>query len=322
MPSILITGANGFIGSHLVDKAIDSGFKVYAAVRKSSDLRFLRGKKIEFVYLNYKNKIELTQILNDIESLDYLIHNAGITNSKKIEGFFNINAGYTKVLVQALQASKHKLKRFVLMSSLAAIGSNDETDIPITDKDLPRPQSAYGASKLMSEEVLHAQSDILYTIIRPTAVYGSRDEGFRPIFKMINKGLRIYINSKESRVSFIHISDLVRAVFFLIDQPKSVKKSFILADGNNCSTEQFYGLIADALGKKKNLSIVIPKYMIWLFANILEFFRIPSAITKDKVNMMASPNWACLPENLNEMGFQPKIKLNKGVKSLIKYYIK
>ncbi|WP_315823923.1 NAD-dependent epimerase/dehydratase family protein [Paraflavitalea speifideaquila] len=152
--SVLITGASGFIGFHLIEAALNRGLTVYAAVRTGSDVRHLKGYDIKFCELNYNNVELLAKQLEEI-GCQYIIHAAGTTRTGSQEAYNAINADYTFNLASAaIQGLGSKLLKFILISSLAALGPLNNMEMTITEEVVPAPVTAYGRSKLLAEHRL------------------------------------------------------------------------------------------------------------------------------------------------------------------------
>src|SRR5829696_6096020 len=124
---VLITGASGFLGYHIVNAAIEQGLDVYAAVRKNSEIKHLEKLPLHYLYLDYDNVPDLTTQLLENE-VSYIIHAAGITKAIKEETYNYINASYTLNLAKAAESLGPRFKKFVFVSSLAAVG-------PLTNDD-------------------------------------------------------------------------------------------------------------------------------------------------------------------------------------------
>ena len=152
---ILITGASGFIGSFIVEEAINRGFDTWAAVRKSSSKAYLQDERINFIELNLSSKSQLVEQLRG-HNFDYVVHAAGVTKCINKQDFARINTEGTKNLIDALVELQMPLKRFVFVSSLSIFGAIKEQQPydEIRESDTPMPNTAYGESKLAAEQYL------------------------------------------------------------------------------------------------------------------------------------------------------------------------
>lgn len=326
---ILITGASGFIGSYLVEEALKQRFDVYAGVRKSSSKIFLQNDKIQFLELDFSSQEILEKQLSVFKQLhgsfDYVVHNAGITQAKKKEDFFTVNCSYTQNLANALKASDMQVKKFVLISSLAAYGpGNAETFVPVELGHKQQPVSVYGKSKSSAEEFIKSANIFPYLIINPTAVYGPRDKDFLQFVKLINKGIEPYIGTNKQMVSLIYVKDLTRAVINLLES-SSINRSYIVSDGIDYNKEQLGDTVKSILAKK-TLKIKIPAMPVriviasieklhQLFWNTLPFLNI------EKVNEISSPNWLCNSNQLwNDLASAPNYYLEEGMKETVMWY--
>ena len=152
---ILVTGASGFIGSFIVEEALQRGMEVWAAVRKSSSREWLQDSRINFIELDFRSQQRLEEQLRD-HVFDYVVHAAGVTKCLDKQDFFRTNTEGTQHLVRALIALQMPLKRFVYLSSLSIFGAIREQQPyeEIRESDTPQPNTAYGQSKLLAEQFL------------------------------------------------------------------------------------------------------------------------------------------------------------------------
>ena len=333
-PKILITGASGFIGSFIVEEAIKRGFDVWAAMRKSSSRQFLVDDRIHFIELNLASEEDLKQQLAG-HSFDYVVHAAGVTKCLDKQDFFRINTEGTQHLVRALQELGMPLKRFVYISSLSIMGAIREKQPyqEIREYDKARPNTAYGKSKLKAEQWLDANSLQLtanglspfpYVILRPTGVYGPRERDYFMMAKSIKAHTDFAVGFKQQDITFVYVTDVVQAVFLALEKGKTGRRYF-LSDGEVYQSSTFSNLIRQELGNPWWIRITAP---IWLL-RIITFFGEyighltgkVTALNNDKYNIMRQRNWRCdIEPARQELGYNPQVKLEEGVRRSIKWY--
>lgn len=326
-PKILITGASGFIGSFIVEEAIKRGFDVWAAMRKSSSRQFLADDRIHFIELNLASEEDLKQQLAG-HSFDYVVHAAGVTKCLDKRDFFHINTEGTQHLVRALVELDMPLKRFVYISSLSIMGAirEEQPYQEIRESDEARPNTAYGESKLKAEQWLSMLNEKLfpYVILRPTGVYGPRERDYFMMAKSIKAHTDFAVGFKQQDITFIYVTDVVQAVFLALEKGKT-GRCYFLSDGEVYQSSTFSNLIRQELGNPWWIRITAP---LWLL-RIITFFGEHighltgkvTALNNDKYYIMRQRNWRCDIEPARlELGYEPQVKLEEGVRRSIKWY--
>ncbi len=318
---VLITGASGFVGYHLIKEALKNDLEVFAAVRKSSNISHLKDLDVQYTDLAYNDPESLKREIEE-KKYSYIIHAAGVTRARTIEEYNTINAQYTYNLAKAAVDSGVDVKKFVLVSSLAAIGPlNDVGDI-IDEETAPNPVTAYGVSKLLAEQKLKTINGLNYTILRPTAVYGPRDTGIFIFFKQLSKGIEGYIGRAEQRLSFIYVADLARACVSALKTGE--QKAYNLSDGKSY-TKYDLGTEARKTLTGKTLKFHIPVNFMKLIATLAEKVSNLKGeapiLNREKLNELTAVNWICCIEQAKkDLSFEPQYDLNKGVAETINWY--
>lgn len=331
MKKVIITGASGFIGSFLVEKALSLGWHVWAGVRKSSSREYLQDSRIEFIDLEFSNIDRLTGQLSDFVEkyggIDYIIHNAGVTKCLNREDFDKINFKYTANLIEAINTANISLGKFVLMSSLSAYGIGDEVNYtPIKTVDIPNPNTAYGESKIKAERFLEEKAAFPYIIMRPTGVYGPREKDYFLMLKTVKSGLDVGAGFKSQHLTFIYVKDLVDAVYLALES--SVRnKGYFVADGDVYTDKEYTALVKKILGKKYVLSLKVPlsvlKVLSVISEEISKFTKKPSTLNRDKYKIMKQRNWECdITPLVQDLGFSPKYNLERGLRESVEWYKK
>lgn len=328
-PRILITGASGFIGSFIVEEALNRGFETWAAVRKSSSREFLKDERIHFIELNLSSEEQLKQQLKGIQ-FDYVVHAAGVTKCLHKEDFFRINTEGTKNLVRALLDLQMPLKRFVYISSLSIMGAirEEQPYREIRERDKAQPNTAYGKSKLEAEQWLNSLNEKLlpYVILRPTGVYGPRERDYFMIAKSIKAHTDFAVGFKQQDITFVYVTDVVQAVFLALEKGET-GRCYFLSDGEVYQSSTFSDLIRKELGNPWWIRITAPLWLLRIITFCGEYIGHMTgkvtALNNDKYNIMKQRNWRCdINPARQELGYEPKVKLEEGVRKSIAWYKK
>ena len=323
---ILVTGASGFIGSFIVEEALNRGMEVWAAVRKSSSRRYLTDARINFIELDFSDEDELKKQLTG-HTFDYVVHAAGVTKCLNKEEFFRINTDGTRHLVRALLALEMPIRRFIYLSSLSVYGAIKEQQPyqEIGEDDIPRPNTAYGKSKLEAEKSLDSVgNDFPYIILRPTGVYGPRERDYFLMAKSIKGHVDFSVGFRRQDITFVYVLDVVQAVFLALDRGRDGRKYF-LSDGNVYQSADFSNLIHDCLGRPWWIRLRVPVWVLRLVTFFGEHIghmtgRI-SALNNDKYNILKQRNWRCnIEPTVDELGFHPQYDLKRGTQLTISWY--
>lgn len=317
---VLITGASGFVGYHLIVEALNSGLDVYASVRASSDVSHLKDLNLTFTNLEYSSIDALRKNLSD-NKYDYIIHASGTTKAKNEAEYNRVNAEYSRNL--GVAASESKIEKFVFVSSLAALGPSTKLQEVITDDTPPIPVTSYGKSKLLAEQYLSSIKNLPLLTFRPTAVYGPREKDIFILFKSINIGLEPYIGRFNQQFSFIYVKDLASILVASLTSDL-VDKNYIVSDGK---TYDRYALadFSKAILKKRTLKFHLPIAGVNAVASLLETIYSSSAKTpalnKEKMSELTAINWACSTDRLtHDLAFVPRYDLEAGLRETLLWY--
>ena len=324
MDKILITGGSGFIGSFIVEEALNRNMETWVAVRSSSSRKFLQDTRIRFIELDFSSEENLRKQLAG-HKFDYVVHAAGVTKCLDKNDFFRMNTNGTANLVNVLSEPDWMPRRMVFLSSLSIFGAIREQqpykDIEPTDQ--PKPNTAYGESKLKAERIV-TESGIPSVILRPTGVYGPREKDYFLMAKSIKGHVDFAVGYKQQDITFVYVKDVVQAVFLALDRGKP-GSAYFLTDGEVYQSATFSKLIHEALGRPWWIRITAP---VWLL-RVITFFGDAiahitgkiSALNNDKYHILKQRNWRCnIRPAINELGFAPEYNLKKGVRETIEWY--
>lgn len=317
----VVTGATGFVGSHLVDLLLKENFNVICLVRNSSNLRWLENKPVEIQKVSFNNVDEFKDIF---PKANYIFHVAGVVKSKKPEGYFKGNVETTRILLDATLKYNPNIERFLYVSSQAACGPSTK-DHPKNENDTMEPITTYGKSKKAAEELVRTYFDKLpITICRPPAVYGERDTEILIFFKTFNSGLFTTIGMKDKTVSLINVKDLVKGFYLAATNPKANHQIYFISSEKFYTWNEIGKVTSDVLGKKA-IHIKVPHFIVYTIAAISQFFAIFSknaaTLNIEKAKDIIQEYWTCdTSKAIKELGYKQEISLEQGIKETIEWY--
>lgn len=329
MESILITGASGFIGSFIVEEALNRKFGVWAGIRSSSSREYLRNRKIHFLELDFAHPNELRAQLSGhkgtYNKFDYIIHCAGVTKCVNKNDFDHVNYLQTKYFVDTLRELNMIPKQFIFISTLSVFGPvQEKTYAPISENDTPQPNTAYGLSKLKTELYLQSIPGFPYVIYRPTGVYGPREKDYFLMAKSIKQHTDFAVGFRRQDLTFVYVKDIVQAVFLGMEKQVS-RRAYFLADGKVYNSRTFSDLIRKELGNPFVIRFRCPLIVLKVVSLLAEFWAkrrgTTSTLNSDKYRIMKQRNWQCdIAPAVEELGYTPQYDLERGVKETIAWY--
>lgn len=319
----LVTGATGFVGSHLVDYLLQRTYAVRCIVRSTSDTRWLDGKPVEFVRGDLFDDEALRAAVSGV---DYVYHAAGLTKAKTREEYFRANATGTRNLLEATLKHNPTLKRFVHISSQAAVGPS-ESITPITEEREARPITTYGKSKWQAEvECRAVQQRLPITIVRPPVVYGEREKDVLEFFRTYSRGLQPMVGFSEKYVSMIYIADLVRGIVLAGETERARGQTYFITSKEVYGWRQIGDATRQAM-RRGALRVHVPEFAVYVIAAFAElgalFSSKPALINFEKAREMVQNYWTCdHTKAKRELGFEQEISLEEGVARTVQWYIR
>lgn len=317
--SVLVTGANGFVGSRLCRRLISDGYRVTAGVREGCDGTLIEDLDLEYRFGDVTHPETLPEM---VRGIDYIVHNAGVVKVKRPETFFDVNQIGTRNILDAAKASPH-LKKFVYISSTAAAGPSKPRE-PLTEAAPPYPVTAYGRSKLAGEnEVLNFADSINSVIIRPTGIYGPGDREMFTFFKSLNDRIKPYLGNPGRRIQLVHVDDLALGVARALQAETKPGSVYFIAEGESYSYYMLVKHLRLAVGRMA-LPIYIPGFLVRLMAHLSETLmkawgKTPM-FTAEKANEILD-NWEVSVEKARrELGFEAEIPFPEGARATVYWY--
>lgn len=320
---ILVTGASGFIGSHMVDHALSMGYETWAAVRPTSNLSNLKDSDVQCVTLEFDDAALLKQRLREHRdsygAWDVVIHCAGATKCLHKNEFDSINYEGTRMFVDTLMHLDMIPNQFIFISTLGIYGPlhEQEPHRSFVETDAPCPNTLYGKSKLKAEWYVRGVGALPYVIFRPTGVYGPRDNDYQILTRSIRSHIDLSLGLRPQQITFVYIKDLVQAVFLAIEKGVS-HRCYLITDGNTYSSSDFTDAVRAALGNPFTLHISVPLWMGRIAASILDIcghvLGHPFTFNSDKFRILAQRNWKCdISPLIDELGYRPHYNLVDGM---------
>ncbi|MCA6070223.1 MAG: NAD-dependent epimerase/dehydratase family protein [Endomicrobium sp.] len=291
MLKILVTGANGFVGSHVVEALLEENHRVICAVRETSNLKWIKILPLEYRYgnLNDKNFLETA-----VQNVDGIVHCAGVVRAMTKDEYFRANVDNSKHLCEAIIKNNPYLKKFVFISSQAAMGpAGVDGTKKISDK--ANPVSDYGLSKITAEvEIKKTLSGkVPYTILRPAAIYGPRDKDIFIFFNLVHKHLRPLTLTKRF-LHLVYVKDVAKAVLACLENKKSDNNTYYLANSNAYTWSDIGSIIASSVGIKA-IPFPIPDFIFKIAGLMAETIsritKKPAVLNGQKITEMLQKYW-------------------------------
>lgn len=321
-PKALVTGATGFIGSHLVDYLVAQEWKVTCLVREMSRTDLLQKLPLELI----RGKTDDRKILEEaVRAQDYVFHLAGRIRSASREVYHKANWQFSQDLAQACLHKKPSLKRFVLVSSISAAGPSPPSQYGQED-DPPSPTSEYGRSKLRAEKALQKTAHLIpLTIIRPPNVYGPRQQETKALTKLIKKRVVPLLKDRPQKISLIYVQDLIQGMVQAAVSEKAKNQIYYLTDGKSYSWREIILALKRAI-LQDSLFLPLPEELIlasaWLMDALKRTHLIRPYFGLRLWRAMTQTSWLFSSSKAKrDFGFQARYTLEQGIEETVKYYL-
>ncbi|NTU98090.1 MAG: NAD-dependent epimerase/dehydratase family protein [Chlorobiaceae bacterium] len=320
--TVLVTGSTGFIGARLLLHLAREGEKVRVLLRPESRTDRLPGN-IEVVRASYDDSKGLAVA---VRGADRIVHLAGVTRAARSSGFEAGNVTPVKNILSAVREANPSLKRFLLVSSLAAAGPASEGIRGVSESDEAKPVSAYGRSKLLAERIAMESPDIPVTIVRPPAVYGPGDRDVLQVFRMLSKGLLVSAgDARRQRFSMIYADDLVRGIMAAARSPHAAGRIYYITSSRSWSWEEVIDAARPVLCFENLVRISLPKPLVYLLGSVAgtagSLLGIPTIINRDKAAELVQDFWVCDPGRAEEeLDFRADTGLPEGIEKTVAWY--
>ncbi len=261
-----------------------------------------------------------------VTNVDYVYHSAGVTKAKKEAEYYRGNTEGTKNILAAVREHRPQIKRFVHVSSQAAVGPSPTRE-PIAEDTPAHPLTTYGRSKWLAEEECHnAVSAIPVTIVRPPVVYGPRDKDVFEFFNTMRKGLQPMVGFKEKLVSMLHVGDVVRGFVMAGESDRAAGRTYFISSRKMHGWREI-GEITREVMNVGAIRVRIPVSAVYVIAACAELLALmsskPALINFEKARDMVQDYWTASGEKAKrDFGFEQQISLAEGIRDSVEWYRK
>jgi len=311
--SLSLTGATGFVGWHTAEAFVRAGWDVRAVVRRGNRRPLPSGVTVA--------EADLTPASLAAASAgsDVFIHSAALIRAATEAEFNAVNVDGTRAACEAVAGTG---ARFILISSQAA-GGPGTASAPRRETDPPAPVNAYGRSKLAAEAVVRQASGLEWTIIRPCAVYGPRDQGFLPLFRMARRGIFLAPDSTHTSFTLIHVADLVRAILMAAEAPAARGETLFVGHPDPRTGLDVLRTIAEVEGRRfRPWPVPGPLFTaLALFGDLSWKVGVKPLVDSGRLVELRAPGFVCDVDHVRRvLGFTAEVPFETGVAETGRWY--
>lgn len=317
----LLTGATGFIGSHVAERLVSEGRRLRCLVRPGRRLPpWLDPTRCEIIEASLLDREAVRSAIRGVRTV---IHIAGVTKAKRPSEYARGNVESTRNLLDAA-GQLPDLDRFSFISSLTVAGPSPDGHL-LDESEPERPLTAYGRSKLEAERlVTAAASRMPISVIRPPAVYGPRDRDTLEMFRWVRYGISPAIGGPDKSLSLIHVHDLADAIRAAAYDPRAVGRVYYAADPAPHPFSELMSIIARVVGRRP-VRVHFPRWLLFTVAGAVEaisfFGPKPAVLSIDKARDMSQDHWVCSPRRISEeLGIRSSTPLEQGLRDTYAWY--
>lgn len=318
---VLVTGATGFIGRHLVSRLIRDDRDVRCLVRKSSNTSFLKDFiNIEFIH---GDLLDVESLYKAVEGVDIIYHLGGAVSNKGSKSYHEVNVLGTRNLLKVCKNTT--LRKVIILSSITAVGPQEKREILLNENTNCKPMPPYGKSKYGAERIafrFYRKHKIPVVVVRPPLVYGPGQPFYMTdMFRKIDKGIFRFVGNGQAMTSLCYIDNLIDGLLLIEESEKSVGKVYFISDENYYTFYQIAHTIAQGLNKGLS-RFRLPKFISKISGSLFNFLNALgfTSITLYSLKLM-TVDYACdISKAKEELSFVPKVSFEDGIKNTIFWY--
>lgn len=319
--NVLVTGANGFTGSHLARRLVEEGDNVRALVRRTADLRALKDLSLE---LTYGDLADDSSVDDAVRGAEIVYHVAAAYRTENIprRTFWDVNVGGTRKLLEA--SARAGVKRFVHCSTVGVQG--DIRNPPAKEEDPYAPGDYYQDSKRDGEILaleFHRQGKLPVSVVRPTGIYGPGDDRFLKLFRTIQKRRFFMIGSGEVLYHLTYIEDLVSGFLLAARRDEAIGEVFTIGGAEAVTLNRLVAQIAKTLGVPVN-RLRIPVWPVWLAGLLCELIcrplRLDPPLYRRRVDFFVKERAFDISKARRLLGYEPRVPVEEGLRRTARWY--
>jgi 2-alkyl-3-oxoalkanoate reductase len=319
---VLLTGANGFVGSHILGRLRARSMATRIWLRPHSRTELIGGL-LAGVEVHRGTWDDAASLDVALRGVTHVIHCAGCTKALRPADFFAANQAATRTLVEAVNRQRDPVRRLVYISSLAA-SHPALPENPAREEDPSQPVTLYGQSKLAGEKEIRDRCQVPHVILRPAAVYGPGDGEFLKLFRAIRAHLAPRVGGGRQLLSLVYAGDLADAVLVALEHPAAAGKTYHVAFPEVVATADLSREIARQMDTWV-LPLPLPDFLWWPIClgqeAIGRLTGTAPILSRQKIPELRAPGWVCCTERLREeLGFAARTSLKDGIRQTLEWY--
>jgi nucleoside-diphosphate-sugar epimerase len=318
----LVTGATGFVGSHLAAALVKRGDEVVCIARRPEQSTFIASLGARPAPGSLEDVGSLKAALRGV---DLVFHLAGLTAAGSEREFLEANRDGTARLVDAVRTTVPGLARFVHVSSIAAVGPTARGTL-LTEDAPCRPVTAYGRSKLAGEEAVRAAPGLRWTIVRPPVVYGPRDRELLRLFRIARSGLAPVFGFGRQELSLVFVTDLADGIARAGGEPAAEGRTYHLAHPEIVLARRLARAVGRAArGGRAPLILPVPGALAVPIVRAISRAAAAAGrrtvVSEDKMAEFLAPAWGTsVAKAERELAWHPPHDLERGVTETAAWY--
>lgn len=314
----LVTGATGFIGSHIAEALIRTGENTVALVRKTSKTDFLNSIGVKLAYGDIN---DIDSVRNAMNGIDVVYHSAALADEWiSPKEAYRVNVEGTKNLLECARNSR--VKRFVSISSLAVLGMKDHYG---TGPDAPyhKTGDSYIDTKIDSEQLVldyYKRYGLPVTVVRPGFVFGPKDNKLIPrLTERLGKKQFIFVGNGKNKINLVYIDNLTDAIMLAAKNDLAIGQKYNVTNDSGMTLEDLIFKITD-IWKFEKPKKHIPKFLAYLVCNMLTAWaratkaKEPPYITKTRIKFLSLNLDFDISKTKNDIGYVPRVSIEEGLK--------